>query len=136
MTSREDTDQKTATASSSTSTGTPSLPLSTALPGGEPEPTGPVEAIAPTPPRIAAKPSDPVAKALGVTRKPESSLPVSMVLRPGDAVAPSAETQSPRFLGELMEGFTTALARVVPLPSSAGLFGVWWRRSSRQASRT
>ena len=136
MTSREDTDQKNETASSSTSAGAPLLKPSTALPGGEPKPTGLVAAIAPPiPPRVEAKPN-PAVKAPVATPKPDSSLPVSMVVRPAGAVAPSSDTQSPRFPGELAESFTTALARVVPLPSSAGRFGGWWRRSSREASRT
>jgi hypothetical protein len=137
MTSREDTDQKNETASSSTSAGVPSLSPSTALPGDKPNPTGLVAAIAPpTPPRIEAKSPNPAAKAPVATPKPESSLPVSMVVRPAGAEAPSSDTQSPQFPGELAESFATALARVAPPLSRAGLFGGWWRRSTREASRT
>jgi len=137
MTSQEDRDQKSETAPSPTTADAPSPPPSTALPGGRPEQTGSAATISPsTTPRVEAKPANPVAKTPVATPKPESSLPISMVVRPAGVVAPSSDTPSPRFPGELAESFVTALARVEPLPSSSGLFGGWWRRSSRAASRT
>ena len=143
MTSKEESDNKdeavppgTGAALPPAGADGPAVRTATALPGAKPDRVTPVAGTpGTTTARVEGKPAIPAEKPSPVAAKPESSLPVSMVVRPDGSVEPSSSAPPRRFPGELTESFETALSRVEPLPSGSGLSGIWRRIFSPALSR-
>ena len=141
MTSKEESDNKDETAP--TPAGADGAPVqpSTKLAVSKPDKVAAAPAISRTATApVAGRATIAALKPPPVTSKSESSLPVSMLVRPeGDGDLPSG-APSRRFDGELPESFETVLARVEPLSSSPRLSGLWRRffspAFSRQPSQT